>query len=363
MKKILAFNSVALLLVMGLIMSIFTPTTAQSKTEIINWKMATAWPAGSGLQENVDHWVEKVNKLAKGRLKIKVFTAGELFGAIEALPAASDGKIDLAGSTIWYAMGELPAATVALGARIMVLTDPHEIQAWLFGGGGLELLNEYVQTRYNLKCIGGVFIESEVCWFTKPVSTLKDLKGKKIRAVGINMEFWKKLGVETVMLPGSEIMPALQRKVIDGADWTLPYTDYPAGIHKVAPYGMIGAVHQPCAWISPVQINLDSWNKLPEDLKELLTIIGRETMHWTANERVVDNIGFWEKMKIEGAQFTRPSEDLRKEFIRVEKDLREEYRNKYPWAKKFLESQEKFHKRYLTYWHQLYPYYENPELK
>jgi TRAP-type mannitol/chloroaromatic compound transport system substrate-binding protein len=160
--------------------------------------------------------------------------------------------------------------------------DSWDMLGWYYLGGGKELYQELYQKELKLNL--EVFVASgETCepqgWFRKPVKTVKDFKGIKFRAGGMASEVYKALGMTVVILPGGEIVPALQRGVIDAGEFSEPSSDMAMGFQDVAKYYYLPGMHQPTG-IMEVLINKSKWDPLPADLKAIIEYACMATQTW-----------------------------------------------------------------------------------
>lgn len=119
-----------------------------------------------------------------------------------------------------------------------------------------------------MKVFPACIMPSEPLYSVKPATKKENLKGLKIRTTGLSMDFYRALGASALTMPMSEVIPSLEKKVIDAGEFCVPYTDYPAHIHEIAPYAWTGALHQPAAIGMETWISGDTWKALPDDLKK-----------------------------------------------------------------------------------------------
>jgi TRAP-type mannitol/chloroaromatic compound transport system substrate-binding protein len=289
-----------------------------------------------------------------------MYAAGEIVGGFEAIPATAKGKLDMVHSSGYYLTGTLRWISLIVGTQANYITYPDEHIAWMFDGGGLELYQEYLNTKYDLKVIPTGIHASEPLWTTKPVTTKEDFKGLKVRSTGLNMAFYQNLGCAVITMPMGEVVPALERKVLDGAEFCVPYTDYPGGLHKVCPYALVGRIHLPCMLGFGAFINGESWRALPDDLKKFVELAAKliifRTMHyWNGYKAMV----LTEKMINEGVTINQVSPELQSWFNEVGDQMAQEYANKNPWAKKILDSQKSFIDKYRKYQGAIAPYFRD----
>ncbi len=234
------------------------------------WNLVTSWPAGlPGLGVGVERLAQRIENSSDGRLKIKVFAGGELVPALEVLDAVSRGTAQMGHDSAYYHRGKVPAAqyftTVPFGQTV------HEINAWIYYGGGLQLWRELYKPLNVIPFPAGNTGMQMAGWFNKEINSVSDLKGLKMRIPGLGGEVMQRAGVSQITVPGSEIFTSLQTGAIDAAEWVGPYNDIALGLNKVARYYYYPGWHE----IGPMvqcTINRDAWNALPHDLQEIVSI-------------------------------------------------------------------------------------------
>jgi len=328
------------------------PSMAQS-AEVIKWKAQGAWMPGPGHHVEMPvYFAEVLNRISGGRLVIeKMYAAGELVGAFETIPACASGKLDVVHSTMYYMVGKYPEASFVAGTQGSPIKSREELLSWWWQN--LDLYNQYLQERgLNVVSFPMGPVESEALWSNKPIKTVKDFKGLRVRTTGLALDFYGRLGASAVTMPMSEVIPSLEKGVIDACEFCVPYTDYPAGIHRTCQYALMGLIHQP-AVIMELFINRDSWNKLPDDLKKIVKYaVELVNMHYFTDVTYYDVIT-WQKMIKEGKKggviVTKVSPELQKAFFEVGEQMAKDWSAKDPWAKKFIDSQREYHEKYKEY--------------
>ena len=233
------------------------------------WRMVTTWPANfPGMGSGV-HWLaETVNRLSGGRLTIKVYGAGELVPAFEAMDAVINGTADLGHGAPYYWKGKAPASEF-LAAVPFGLTA-QEQNAWLYFGGGLELATRiYSELGCRFFPAGNTGVQMGG-WFNRHIDTLDDFKGLRIRMPGLGGEVLKAAGATVVNLPGGDIPTALQSGAIDAAEWIGPYNDLAFGFHKSSDIYYTPGWHEP-ALVFDCFVNQAAYESLPADLQAIFS--------------------------------------------------------------------------------------------
>ncbi|MGB5256768.1 MAG: TRAP transporter substrate-binding protein [Woeseiaceae bacterium] len=236
--------------------------------ESFQWSCVTSWPPKfPGLGMAPENLAARVEAASAGRLKIKVYGAGELVPAFEVFDAVSRGTVEMGHDASYYHKGTVPAAqffaTVPFGMTHL------EFNAWMYRGGGQALWEElYAPFRLMPFPAGSTGVQMGG-WFNKEINSVDDLKGLKMRIPGIGGEVLRRAGGTPVTLPGSEIFTALQTGAIDATEWVGPYNDVSFGLHKAARYYYYPGWHEPGPGLETI-INIDAWNSLPADLQEIV---------------------------------------------------------------------------------------------
>lgn len=245
--------------------------------ETFSWKMTTTWPpqlpfyqVGPGSAEGM---AKNIEEMSNGRLKIKVYAAGELVPWNGGFDAVQAGTVEMNHGVAYYWSGKRFAAqyfgTVPFGMSYQGQN------AWYYHGGGIELWNE-VYEPFNLVAMpcGNTGVQMGG-WFRKEMNTLEDFKGLKMRIPGLAGKVYTEIGVNVKLLGGGEIFPALERGVIDAAEWVGPYQDRRLGLHKAAKYYYTSDWHEPST-TSELIINKSAYNKLPKDLQAIVQAAARD---------------------------------------------------------------------------------------
>lgn len=243
---------------------------AQSKATF-NWKMTNAYGPGSpfyvqGPGSPTD-FCKKVEEMSGGRLKIQHFAAGELIPALEGFDAVSKGMVEMNAANAYFWAGKVPAAQYFTAVPFGMNTQG--MNAWIYHGGGLELWNELYAAHGLMAMPMGNTGTQMTGWFRKPLESVAGLNGLKMRIPGLAGKVYAELGVAVRLLPGGEIFPALERGVIDAAEFVGPYQDRRLGLHKAAKNYYTTGWHEPTN-VTELMINKKAWDSLPADLQAIV---------------------------------------------------------------------------------------------
>ncbi|MEQ8664384.1 MAG: TRAP transporter substrate-binding protein [Rhodospirillales bacterium] len=231
------------------------PSVARSARHLT---MVTTWPKNlPGTDVSAREFARNVELMSGGEIRITVYSSGELVPPFESFDAVSSGTADLYHGAEYYWQGKSLAfnffTTVPFGLTAT------EMNAWLLYDGGQELWDE-LSGRFNIKAFpagnSGVQMGG---WYNREINTVADFKGLKVRMAGLGGEVLRRVGAETVMLPASEILGALESGTIDAAEWIGPWNDLSFGFHKVAKYYYYPGFHEPGPTLS-IGINKGVWD-------------------------------------------------------------------------------------------------------
>jgi TRAP-type mannitol/chloroaromatic compound transport system substrate-binding protein len=319
--------------------------TFKPSTEKIRWKMVMPWSKGLLFYDIAAHFCDSVRLASAGRLDIKPFSAGELVPAMQSFDAVSQGSAQVGHDWPGYWKGK-NEAFVAF-ASVPFGLDAEGYNIWLYEKGGLEMMQE-LYGRYNLYALPGGQGGQEMGLFSnKRATKMEDFKGMRVRTPGWYMDIMNNLGASVTPLPGGEVYLALERGVIDAAEFSSPAINYPMGFDEITKYVIQPGVHQPgiqCALF----FNKDAYNKLPEDLKWIVNIASAETQAWAYNWVNGLNAEAIRRFK-EKVEFVKMDTATLIEFRKMTKTYLDEVKAKYPDVKKVLDSQEAFLESYADW--------------
>ena len=314
-------------------------THAQAKT--FRWRMATSWPTGIPLYTDMAKILpDVIHKISGGRLTIDTFPAGAIAPALEVVDAVRRGVCQMAHTWPGYDIGISPV-TALLGGYAGSPNSEVMIH-WMYQSDGYKLWQDFRREKFNVIAFPGGLRPTEMFAHShKPIRTLADLKGIKFRTVGAWADILPKLGASVVTLPGGEVLPALERKVIDATEWATPGENLPMGFHEVAKYVIIPGIHQPCAPFEYV-INPKAWDELPDDLKAMIEEAAKITSLLSWTKIGVLDMGAMETFKKRGNIIIELSSEVQAAAYKLGREWADVHAAKDPWFKRILESQRKF---------------------
>jgi len=242
------------------------PSVARSQT--MKWKMVTSWPKrlpGPGM--SAERVADRIRALSGGRIDITVYAAGEVVPAFGVLDAVGNGVADIGHTAAFYWQGKMPAA--AFFTTVPFGLTPSEHVAWIDAGGGQALWDELYAPFGVKPFMGG---NTGVCmggWFRREMKSLADLRGVKVRSLGLGGEVYRRLGATPQTTPPAEILTSLQSGVLDAAEFVGPGTDIALGLYRVAPFYYYPGFNKPNGTGECI-VALKAWNALSDELKAIV---------------------------------------------------------------------------------------------
>lgn len=241
------------------------------QTNPITLRFQSTYTSGDIFHEYAMDFVKKVNEMSGGRLKIELLPSGAVVKNFDLLDAVNKGTLDGGYGVLAYHYGKSPAFAL-WGSGPAFGMDANTLLAWHYYGGGKEILKDIY------KSIGITDVVSFLCgpmptqplgWFKKPITNPNDLKGLKYRTVGLAVDMFKELGATVILLPGGEIVPAMERGLLDGAEFYNPTSDRALGFPNVSKVCMVQSFHQSSEQFE-ILFNKTKYDLLPTDLKAII---------------------------------------------------------------------------------------------
>ncbi len=250
----------------GLAGAVAMPAVARAQAKKL--RMVTSWPKrlpGPGM--SAERIAERVRTLSNGAIDITVFAAGEIVPAFEVLGAVGNGVADLGHTASFYWQGKMPAA--AFFTTVPFGLTPAEHVAWIDAAGGQQLWDELYAPFGVKPFMGG---NTGVCmggWFRRELKGLADLRGLKLRTLGLGGEIYRRLGATPQTTPPGEILPGLQSGVLDGAEFVGPGTDIALGLYRVEPFYYYPGFNKPNGTGECI-VSLKLWSTLDSTQKAII---------------------------------------------------------------------------------------------
>ena len=232
-------------------------------------KMQGAWGAKDIFNEMAEQYVQRVNEMAGGRLRIDYLVAGSVVKPFEVMDATSKGVIDCCHQVAVYWYGKSKVASL-FGSGPINGCDANQMLAWI-QRKGMPFYDELV-AKLGLEVVAFFAMPmptQPLGWFKKPITGAAELKGLKYRTVGLAADLMQELGCKVTQLPGGEIVPAMERGVIDAFEFNNPTSDRRFGAQDVAKNYMMGSYHQAMEFFE-IDFNKKKFNSLPKELQAIL---------------------------------------------------------------------------------------------
>jgi TRAP-type mannitol/chloroaromatic compound transport system substrate-binding protein len=309
----------------------------------INLRFQSTWPTKDIFHEYALDFAKKVNDMTGGRLKIEVLPAGSVVKPFDLLDGVSKGTLDGGHGVLVYHYGKAPALAL-WGSGPAFGMDPNMLLAWHRYGGGKELLEE-IYKGINIDVVSfpyGPMPTQPFGWFKKPVAKLADMKGLKYRTVGISIDIFTAMGAAVNALPGGEIVPAMDRGLLDAAEFNNASSDKALGFADVSKVCMLQSFHQ-CSEQFEVTFNRKRYDSLPEDLKAIIAVAveaASADMSWKAIDRY--SADYEDLQKNHGVKFYKTPDAILKKQLEIWDQVIAKKAATDPMFKKVLDSQRKF---------------------
>ena len=331
--------------------TVATPAIAQQAGPIsMRWQ--STWPAKDIFHEYALDFAKKVNDMTGGDLKIEVLPAGPVVPAFGLLDAVSKGTLDGGHGVLVYHYGKQTALAL-WGSGPAYAMDANMLLSWHKYGGGKELLAElYASIGANVQSFPyGPMPTQPLGWFKKPVTKLEDLKGLKYRTVGISIDIFTGMGLAVNALPGGEIVSAMDRGLLDAAEFNNATSDRILGFPDVSKVCMLQSYHQNAEQFE-IMFNKTKYDALPDKMRAIISNAveaGSAEMSWKAIDRYSKD---YEEMQTKDkVKFYKTPDAILKRQLELYDEVAKKKAAENPMFAKILQSQLAFAKR-VTQWEQ-----------
>ncbi len=250
------------------------PKSSPLSQPVVNWRMTTSWPKYLDIiTDGIEVLCRAVSTMTSGRFTITPYAGGEIVPPLEVLDAVAAGKVECGHTASYYYLNKSPALTFSCTLPFGLNAEQHD--AWIYGGGGQEVLNN-VYGQLGILCFAAGNTGTQMGgWFRKEINTVADLKGLRVRIPGLGGNILTQMGAIVKQLPAQDIVPALLKGTIDAVEWIGPYDDAILGLQKAAPF-----YYYP-GWWEPgtsfvAMVNRSVWEKLPKDYQAVFQVAAAE---------------------------------------------------------------------------------------
>jgi TRAP-type mannitol/chloroaromatic compound transport system substrate-binding protein len=318
------------------------PTIHVAQTPI-TLRFQSTWPTKDIFHEYALDFAKKVNEMTGGRLKIDVLPAGSVVKAFELLDAVAKGTLDGGHGVVAYWYGKNTALAL-WGSGPAFGMDANMLLAWHYYGGGKQILDEVYKTL-SLDVVSylyGPMPTQPFGWFKKPVAKVEDMKGIKFRTVGMSIDIFTGLGAAVNALPGAEIVPGLDRGLLDAAEFNNASSDRMLGFPDVAKVCMLQSYHQSSEQFE-ILFNKDKFAALPEDIRAIIGYAVQAAsadMSWKAIDRY--STDYKEMQEKQGVKFYKTPDAVLRRQLEIWDGVMKKRADENPLFKKVLDSQREF---------------------
>jgi TRAP-type mannitol/chloroaromatic compound transport system substrate-binding protein len=306
-------------------------------------RFQSTWPTKDIFHEYALDFAKKVNDMTGGRLKIEVLPAGAVVKAFDLLDAVSKGTLDGGHGVLAYHYGKNTALAL-WGSGPSFGMEPNMLLAWHYYGGGKQLLEEMYKSL-NIDVVSyiyGPMPTQPLGWFKKPVTKPDDFKGLKFRTVGLSIDIYNGLGAAVNALPGAEIVPAMDRGLLDAAEFNNASSDRMLGFPDVSKVCMLQSFHQSAEQFE-ITFNRAKFQALPQDLRSIIDYAVQAAsadMSWKAIDRY--STDYQEMQAKQGVKFYKTPDAILRRQLEIWDGIMKKRSEENPTFKKVLESQRAF---------------------
>lgn len=324
----------------------------QAQSGPINMRWQSTWPSKDIFHEFAIDYAKKVNDMTGGDLKIEVLPAGAVVPAFQLLDAVSKGLLDGGHGVLVYHYGKQTALAL-WGSGPGWAMDANMLLAWHKYGGGKELLTElYNSIGANVVSFPyGPMPTQPLGWFKKPVTKPEDMKGLKYRTVGISIDVFTGMGLAVNALPGGEIVSAMDRGLLDAAEFNNASSDRALGFADVSKVCMLQSYHQNAEQFE-IMFNKDKYNALPEKMRAIIANAveaASQDMSWKAVDRYSKD--YVELQTKDNVKFYKTPDTILRQQLQIYDEVVKKKSAENPLFKKIVQSQIAFAER-ATRWEQ-----------
>jgi TRAP-type mannitol/chloroaromatic compound transport system substrate-binding protein len=323
------------------------PMVSRAQTTIL--KMQGAWGAKDIFNDFATDYVKRVNEMAGGRLKIQYLISGAVVKAFQVQDAVHKGVLDAGHQVSVYWYGKSKVASL-FGTGPVFGQNANQGLAWIYYGGGLELYQELLE-NLGLNTVGFFSMPmptQPLGWFKKPITKASDMVGLKYRTVGLAADLMQKMGVKVTQLPGGEIVPALERGVIEAFEYNNPTSDRSFGAQDVSKVYMLGSYHQAAEFFE-ILFNKTKFDALPDEHKAILRYSAEAASsanYWRGQDQYSKDLQ-WLKNEAGVKLYRTPTEVMEAQLKAWDEIMPELEQD--PFFAKVVASQKEFAKRVAYY--------------
>ncbi|MFW5833695.1 MAG: TRAP transporter substrate-binding protein [Pseudomonadota bacterium] len=329
-------------------MALPAPRAAAQGLPEYRWRLASSFPPSlDTIYGGAEVFAASLDAITQGRFKVEVYPPGELMPAMGVLDGVANGEIEIAHTGSYYFTDRDPA--FGFGTAMPFGLNSRLQNAWLHAGGGNELMNEFYRSYgfVGLPCgntgtqMGG--------WFTRPVASLADVRGLKMRVPGLAQPLIRRMGGEPVQTPGGEIFEGLQSGRIDAAEWVGPYDDEKLGFYRVARYYYYPGWWEPSTTLH-LFVNEAAWAGLPDAYQEAVRVAASHANAFMQAKYDVQNPAALKRLVTNGVELRAFPEDVLRAAYSASQALYAEFSEASPAFRRIFEHWQAFRGDGYLWW-------------
>jgi TRAP-type mannitol/chloroaromatic compound transport system substrate-binding protein len=313
----------------------------------VKWRLTSSFPKSlDTLYGGAELFAKMISEMSDGKFEVRAFAAGEIVPGLQVADAVQNGTVEAGQTAAYYSFGKHVNFVFETGLPFSM--NQREYYAWLYHGGGSQLINEFYK-EYNFRSFvfGGTGCQMGG-WFRKEIKSMDDMKGLKFRVGGFAGLILQRLGVVPQQIAGGDIYPALEKGTIDACEWVGPYDDEKLGFNKVAKY-----YYYPGWWEGGPQlvtmINMAEWNKLSKEYQNILEAACWESNTWMVAKYDAQNPAALRRLIAGGTQLRGFSRDVMVASYKAALEVYKEASDKSPAFAKIYKSMVEFRNEQLLW--------------
>jgi TRAP-type mannitol/chloroaromatic compound transport system substrate-binding protein len=315
-------------------------TSALAAAPALKWRLASSFPKSlDTIYGAAPQLAKRVSELTEGKFDIRPFASGEIVPGLQVVDAVQNATVECGHTAGYYYVGK--DATFAFDATLPFGLTARQQNAWLYYGGGLELLRDFFKDYNIVNFPSGNTGTQMGGWWRKEVKNLADLKGVKMRIPGFGGKIMAKLGAVPQTIAGGDIYPSLEKGTIDAAEWIGPYDDEKLGFNKVAKFYYYPGFWEPSLTLS-FYVNKQAWDKLPKVYQAAFEVAAAEANVYMMAEYDAKNPGALNRLIQAGTQLRVFPRDILDAAYGAAEELYAEESKTNPKFKKIFEPWNRF---------------------
>ncbi|MDJ0958016.1 MAG: TRAP transporter substrate-binding protein [Arenicellales bacterium] len=322
-----------------------------SRAETITLKMQGSWAPADIWNSFAEDYIKRVQEMAGPSVKIDYLVSGAVVAYNRVQDAVHEGVLDAAHTVPVYWYGKNKAASL-FGSGPINGCNAEQTLGWIYYGGGQELYNELIQDILGLDIVGFFAFPmptQPLGWFNEEIKSMDQMKGLKYRTVGLAADLFQEMGVQVTQLGGAEIVPALERGVIDAFEFNNPSSDKSFGAHDVRKHYMLGSYHQAMEFFE-IMFNKKKYDSLPAEVQAILKYAAEAASsnnYWRAMDAYSKDLE--ELQTKHGVTVYRTPDSVFDDQLAAWDKLSERLQGEDPFFKKVVDSQKAWAKRVVFY--------------